>query len=579
MDKHQKRWERKTVPRVEISSRPKPVFNLYDKLVGIFSPRRALEQARLRGVMRHHLHEEHGAPSRQNHGASRVRKMLKNWLTRGGSADHDSLRDIPLLRERSRDMVRNSPLSAGAISQLTRSVVGEGIRPQSRINARFLGLTPEAAQEWQLKAEELWRWWSSSRNSDFTRIGDFEELTSLAFRSSLENGDTFAIWKMRSRRNWPFETALELIEADRCENPNQGIDGMQSPVVKRNLIWGGVEKSVAGLPAAYWFLKHHPGDFNRATREFFRVRAFASNGEDRIVEHLYHRMRIGQSRGIPYLSPVIEALKKLTDYSESEATAALIASFFTVFIKTPKNTGFADPLDPDGSSNEADPGETHLGAGLIAELNPEESIEIADPKRPNSSYEPFVKAQLREIGVGIDQPVDSLLMAFETSYTSARASLLKAWSFFFDRRIWLVRRLHVPAWRRVISESVAKEMLDAPGFFEDPLIREAYLQAKWIGPAAGQIDPEKEVRAAILRIESGISTLADETAALTGQDWETNHPASAREFAKRLEVGLATPAALRPPITDLAAFRDGVEADQASTGLESDEPNVEKPAV
>jgi len=46
------------------------------------------------------------------------------------------------------------------------------------------------------------------------------------------------------------------------------------------------------------------------------------------------------------------------------------------------------------------------------------------------------------------------------------------------------------------------------------------------------------VDAAIARIDSGLSTLAHETAELTGQDWERNHKQQAKERKMRLEAGL-----------------------------------------
>jgi capsid protein len=45
-------------------------------------------------------------------------------------------------------------------------------------------------------------------------------------------------------------------------------------------------------------------------------------------------LRINQARGVPYLAPVIEALKQLDRYTESEIMAAVVNSFFAVFIKS-----------------------------------------------------------------------------------------------------------------------------------------------------------------------------------------------------------------------------------------------------
>lgn len=93
----------------------------------------------------------------------------------------------------------------------------------------------------------------------------------------------------------------------------------------------------------------------------------------------------------------------------------------------------------------------------------------------------------------------------------------------------------------VISEAVAKGYLKAPRFFEDPFVRAAYLGTEWIGPPRGQIDQLKEIRAADYRVKLGVSTLEEETAQITGGNWEVKHTQRAREQRLRVEAGLVEP--------------------------------------
>ncbi|HEY4622936.1 MAG TPA: phage portal protein, partial [Solibacillus sp.] len=75
-------------------------------------------------------------------------------------------------------------------------------------------------------------------------------------------------------------------------------------------------------------------------------------------------------------------------------------------------------------------------------------------------------------------------------------------------------------------------------YFDDPLIRKAYCGAEWNGPSQGQIDPLKEVNAAIKRVDEGFSTRAKETAELTGGDFWRNLPQRIREERAMKEGGL-----------------------------------------
>ncbi|MFD2084366.1 hypothetical protein ACFSND_03870 [Brevibacillus brevis] len=52
----------------------------------------------------------------------------------------------------------------------------------------------------------------------------------------------------------------------------------------------------------------------------------------------------------------------------------------------------------------------------------------------------------------------------------------------------------------------------------------------------GQIDPEKEVDAAVKRINNGFSTHERETAELTGMDWDSNIDVLTREWEARRDL-------------------------------------------
>ena len=96
-----------------------------------------------------------------------------------------------------------------------------------------------------------------------------------------------------------------------------------------------------------------------------------------------------------------------------------------------------------------------------------------------------------------------------------------------------------PIYEEWLAEAVTLGRVHAPGFFDDPLARWAYCQAEWHGPSQGQIDPLKEVDAAKIRIEEGLSTRARETAELTGGDFEAYHRQRTREERIRREAGLS----------------------------------------
>ena len=79
-----------------------------------------------------------------------------------------------------------------------------------------------------------------------------------------------------------------------------------------------------------------------------------------------------------------------------------------------------------------------------------------------------------------------------------------------------------PVYEMWFTEAVARGRIDAPGFFDDPATRKAYMDCKWNGPARTAMNPSQEVEAAVKRVENGFSTAAEETAQLTGGDYNRN---------------------------------------------------------
>ncbi|QYY30315.1 phage portal protein [Cupriavidus pinatubonensis] len=498
-------------------AKPAPKLTVIDRVVNYFNPAAGNRRAHARTVQ---------AYSGAYEGGSRTKRSLKNWFAFGGSADADLIPQLAVLRNRSRDLARNNPLARGAINTMVTNVVGTGLAPQPTVDADVLGLTQEEATAWQRQAQREFALWAESKECDAALGQTFYELQNLAFRSTAENGDTFMLTPMFDRHRTRYRTRLQLIEADRCCNPQGRRDDDQFA--------GGVELDDFGAPIAYHFLRKHPGALGAAgaQRQWDRREAFGSGTGRRNVLHLFERRRIGMTRGEPYLAPVIDPLRQLGTYTDAELAAAVVSGMFTVFIKSGDGEG---PLQPD--PNQSDP-DYKLGKGAVIQGAPGDSVEVINPGRPNALFDPFVQSILRQIGVALELPFEVLIKHYTSSYTAARAAILDAWRFFKMRRFWLATNFCQPVYELIIDEAVANGYLSAPGYFDHPLIRRAWLGCQWVGDAPGAIDPMKEAQASELNLKIGRTTLAKETMAYDGSNWEDNHAQQTREHAARERDGL-----------------------------------------
>lgn len=451
--------------------------NWLDKVYRFVAPVKAAERFKARMML---------AVAGSYTGASRNRRSLAEFLPGSGDADADLLFDLPLLRSRSRDLIRNNPLSLGAINTVCTNVVGTGLKLQAHIDRDFLGMSYEQADEWEANVEREFRLWAQSTDCDASRTLNFAVLQELAFRSTLENGDCFVLMPFISRLGSPYSLALQIIEADRVCNKDNMRDS--------DTLVAGVRKDEWGAPLEYHVLKGHPGNLHSMkNREWITVPAFGSRTGRRNVIHLYRMLRPNQTRGVPYLAPVIEALKQLGNYTDAEVIAAVISSYFTVFVKSPQGDADLSPMQPTKEVGGTPSDEDYkLGNGAIVGLAEGEDISIANPGRPNAQFDPFVQAVLRQIGVALELPFEVLIKHFTASYSAARAALIEAWRFFMARREWLAQNFCQLVYEAWLTEAVSLGRINAPGFIGgDPAIRSAYLACEWTGPAPGQIDPLK----------------------------------------------------------------------------------------
>lgn len=533
------------IGRSEVTVTP----TIVDRVISYFSPERGINRLRARTQM---------AIAGGYTGARRDRKQTSSWNPGNGDADSVILPDLPDLRDRTRDLERNSPLAAGVINTKVTNVVGTGLKPRASIDRDILsGLTEEQADAWERSAEQEFRLATGSKDFDVERQLSFLMSQDLVFRSQLSSGDVFVNLPRIPRPGNPYTLRINLIEADRVSNPGFKAD-------TKNLV-AGIEKNDGGTPVQFHVSNFHPGNRRfTGTREWKPLKAFDADGRP-LALHVSRKKRIGQTRGVPDLAPVIELLKQLSTYTDNELQAAVVSSLLTVVIKSSnpnpelvdQNEKAKERINTDGIK---------LGSGSVIGLWPDEDISIVDPKRPNVAAQAFLHAMAEQIGVALEMPFEILVKHFTASYSAAQAALLEFWRYVLACRFWLAVDYCQPIWEAVISEAVALGRLPAPGFFSDPLIRMAYLGCEWIGDARGHIDENKAVNAATSRVDEGFSTLAEETVKLTGGDWERNHRQQVKERRMRDRDGLtpvekqpAAPVEPQPPVEPDADDRNDLE--------------------
>lgn len=519
-------------------------MNLRERLTSVFSPqmgenlyraRQDREKADLKERIRD-LMKTASASGYRYHGASPTKNSLIGWITGGGSAEDDIDLQGSTLRIRSRDLYTGGGLGRGAPATMVTNVVGWGIRPKPKIDTALLGLSDDAAAEWQAIALREFNLWAKTTMCDATRQNTFWELQELAFRSMLVSGDVFALFGEKPNQRNPYQLVIHLIEADRVSTPESTGESEAQNTDAGGRIVDGIEISKDGEVIRYHIATYHPlADETPDEIRWESIDAFGSDTGMPNVLHLMTVERPEQHRGIPFVSGMIEQVKQLDRYMDGELAASLVAAMLTVFIT---NDGTSD--DGYDSINDSiaedekvtdDSMKIELGNGNVYELPPGKKIDHVGVNRAPTAFESFVSQVITMIGSSMEIPYEVLMHRYDHNYTASRSAMLDFWKVVRRYRQHFIDRFNQPIYEQWLAEAVALGRIDAPGFFDDPAVRDAWCGCQWIGTSQGHVQPVQEATAAKIRMETGISTGEQEAMEYNGGDFMDNLAQRGREIA------------------------------------------------
>lgn len=515
--------------------------NILDRALAAVAPTYAVKRAAARAALSV-INSGYG-----NYGANLTKKSMRGWEFFGGSAKEDIEDNIDVLRQRSRDAYMGVPIAAAALKTKRTNVIAGGLMPTPQVDAEYLHLTEEQSIALHGQIIREFSLWADSPLCDADKMDNFYKLQQLAFLSYLMNGDAVALlpFKDKPEPGQPYTLRVRLVEADRVCSPNlyDRLVPCEVQGYKVQQIVQGVETDADGAVVAYWICNRHPLANTAMAQpgklEWTRVEAYGKLTGRKNVLHIISRERIGQRRGVPMLAPVLETIKQIGRYTDAEITAAVISSYFTVFVQSQEasdSNPFGEMLPPDKLLDTQDKGSIEIGPGFVADLNPGETVQFADPKHPNSGYDKFTDALIKQIGAALEIPQEVMFKLFSSSYSAARGALNEFWRTCNMEREWFASDFCQAVYEEWFAEAVSRGRIQAPGFFADPAIKKAYTGCTWNGPARTNLNPVQEVDAAIKRVDAGFSTAEQETAQMTGGDYRQNIRQRITEAKQKREV-------------------------------------------
>ena len=449
--------------------------------------------------------------------AAQNNRLTSDWVSQATSADSEIRGSIRMLRNRARQLVRDSDFAKSALRAVKNNVVGTGIRMQAQVRMQRGG---RLADDLNRRIEEEWDRWTSAKRCHCGGKLSWYDIQRLSITSMLESGEVFIRFVKQPFGNSKVPLGLEIIESDLLDDDYNAIAN------NGNEIRMGVEIDKWGRPVAYHFFDYHPGDYqfsyaNKAVKKRIRIPA------DDIL-HLYLIERPGQTRGVSAFATAIMRLRNLSGYEEAEIVAARASSSMMAFVKTPDQELFEDGTFDQESVLDFSP-------GSIRRLAPGEEMQFFTPNRPDDAFTPFVQQMLRAVAAGIGCSYTQVSSDFsQSNYSSSRLELLETRTHYKTLQQYLIESLCEEVYEKWLEMAVMAGALDLPGFDSNP---ERYEEAKWIAPAAQFVDPQKEAAAYKELIRCGIMTLS-QVIALHGGDFEDQMRQRQHELAVADELGI-----------------------------------------
>lgn len=490
----------------------------------LYNERREREREKLLSALREAASErtQMSATGYGAHGANTTKNSLVGWLYAGGSAEDDIDLQGSKLRKRARDLYAGGGLGRGAPATLVTNVVGWAVTPKPQIDGEVLGMSDEACAEWERNALREFTLWAKSPMCDAARQQNFWSLQELAFRSHLMSGDVFVLFGMKENRRMPYQTVIRLIESDRICTPDSDGESEARTTDSGGRIVDGVEIDKEGATVRYHIANRHP--LMEEAMEALTWTTIDAYGKDTGYPNILHLMtfeRPEQRRGIPFVSAMIEQIKQLDRYIDSELAANIVSSMLTAFLESDRDDGklgLEDAISEEEKVTDDDL-KLELAPGAIYNLPPGKKVKEVNPLRSNSAFEGFVTKLETLIGASVEIPQEVLMKRYNSNYTAARGALLDFWRIVRRYRARFNDAFNQPIYEQWLSEAVALGRIEAPGFFEDAAIREAWCGCKWMGASQGHVNPVQEANAAKTRIALNISTEEQEAAEYNGNDW------------------------------------------------------------
>lgn len=484
--------------------------------------------------------------------------QLEQWIPQLKSMDASLLPNLNLGNARAEDVTRNNAFAANGVQLHIDNIVGHLFRLSYKPRWRRLGISDEDARHF---ADDVEAWWMEYAEDpigcwlDAERKRTATMMVREAVATHTRLGEITAAAEWIERRGTSMRTAIRMVSPKRVGNPRGKRDSGN--------LRAGIEFDRHGVADAYWVRQYAAAGLGMGTgyaNEWRRVKREAANGRLMFI-HVFEPTEDGQSRGANQFLAVLEQSHMLPKLQQTKLQNAIVNAMYAATIESEMGTDAAmEIIGADGDAAAQNiarymmaVNSFHSGNALkmngvrIPHLWPGEKLNLQTSSNADNGFTDLESSILRWMSAGLNVPYEPFARDYrQSTYSSARASMMEGWRYYMGRRKVIASRFATHLFVLAFEEALQRRELTLPrnasrGFYE---ARAAWCNCEWIGAGRLAIDGLKEVKEAVLRIESGLSTYEKEMA-LMGEDYQETFAQQIRETEERKAAGLPPPSWLR----------------------------------
>ena len=426
------------------------------------------------------------APQKRNYAAGRVDRLTASWTATPQTPDQIVEGNLVTLVARSREQYANNDYARRFVELVQSNVVGpHGVVMQSRATNPRGGLDTLGNEA----VESAWETWGRRGSCDVTGTLSWKQAQVIYMRTVVLDGECF-VRKVKTKKG----LRLQFIDSQLIDVTYRH-DGLKGG----NYIRAGIEFNEWAEPVAY-----HIVTDNNSGAYVYNGKSYTRVSAEKMI-HGFLPERIGQKRGLPWMSTALARMKQLNAYEEAAVVAARVGASKLGFFKSSDGESFTgtDYNDQGEIITDAEPGTFH-------QLPANVDFTAFDPSYPTGEFESFVKSCLRGISSGLGVSYNTLANDLEgVNFSSIRAGVLE------DREAWkMLQEFLIDTFcRPIFEEWLALSLLTGKIVVQGGALGysriDKFKEATWQPRRWSWVDPVKDMQAAKEAIRLGLRSRSD----------------------------------------------------------------------